>query len=701
MLSRELADFLVELSIAMHKHAIYPPGHPLLEGAVDAVSRKLWGLLVDRPALSIGVARKQLVIEGVATDPNHPLLQELANKLHRHHLGAVKCTRGVERTEIAEMLATLAMDAGRMERPLGLMTDDLVGKWDHVRLYALTYDRLELLDDESAKKNENQMGAGRAAQLWVGLARAALAADTTSNDDSTPLEPSVVARAIEEHQREQAYDQVIVGYMLQIASELKAGGGADGSTAESAALQNRISRMLGALRPETLSRLLEMGGDTFQRRRFVLDATQGMTAEAVVDLVKAAATAEKQNVSHSMIRVLTKMAKHAEAGGAEAQRAVADRSLREAVSRLVGQWSLDDPNPDGYRAVLEHASRSTVPNGSQLPNAPGESPGACEPERIVQMALELGVVGKALWRSVDRMSQEGEVGRVLELIDSASGQATADAVLKRLSDDGALPRVLAVDRIDFSVVERFVRLTGVAAVPALLEAAERATDTKARERLYEFVAQSGPQAVSPTAKRLAEASQGGGRATAQRELLTLLGKLMTPEMPLPLEVDLRRFLRHDDAHVRREAVRLLLRSPKRDEAMLAGLNDTDGRIVYLALTVALERCSREGLSAIRGRVERGELDAPLRALGIRAVATMRTPDTLRWLIDRASAKSALLRRRRLLPPSPETLAALTAICGSWRQDPEAAEVIALANRSKVPEVRNAVRDQAAVPPRAA
>jgi hypothetical protein len=697
MLSRELGDFLVEFSIAMHKHAIYPPGHPLLEGAVDAVSRKLWGLLVERPALSIGVARKQLVIEGVATDPTHPLLQELANKLHRHHLGAVKCTRGVERTEIAEMLATLAMDAGRMERPLGLMMDELVGKWDHVRLYALTYDRLELLDDDAAKKNENQMGAGRAAQLWVGLARAALAADTTSNDDSTPLEPSVVARAIEEHQREQAYDQVIVGYMLQIASELKAGGGADGSTAESAALQNRISNMLGALRPETLSRLLEMGGDTFQRRRFVLDATQGMTAEAVVDLLKAAATAEKQTVSHSMIRVLSKMAKHAE-GGAETQRAVADRSLREAVSRLVGQWSLDDPNPDAYRAVLEHASRSAVPNGAQAPNASADAPGACEPERIVQMALELGVVGNTLWRSVDRMSQEGEVGRILELIDGASERATADAVLKRLYDDGALRRVLGMDRIDLSVVERFVRLTGVAAVPALLEAAERATDTKTRERLYELVTQTGAQAVSATAKRLAEVSQGGGRATAQRELLVLLGKLMTPEMPLPLEVDLRRFLRHDDAHVRREAVRLLLRSPKRDEALLAGLGDADGRIVYLALTAAHERCSREGLSVIRGRVERGELDAPLRALGIRAVATLRTPDTLRWLIDRVSARSALLRRRRLLPVGPETLAALTAICGSWRQDPDAAEVIALANRSKVPEVRNVVKGQVVAPP---
>jgi hypothetical protein len=232
----------------------------------------------------------------------------------------------------------------------------------------------------------------------------------------------------------------------------------------------------------------------------------------------------------------------------------------------------------------------------------------------------------------------------------------------------------------------------------LLEAAEGATDTKTRERLYELVAKVGAAAVSPTARRLADASQGGGRATAQRELLVLLGKLMTPEMPLPLEVDLRRFLRNDDAHVRREAVRLLLRSPKRDEAMLAGLNDVDGRIVYLALTAAHERCSREGIWVIRGRVERGELDAPLRALGIRAVATLRTPDTLRWLIDRASARSALLRRRRLLPVTPETLAALTAICTSWRQDPDAAEVIALAARSKIAEVRNALKGQAFTPP---
>ena len=695
MLSRELADYLVEFSIAMHKHAIYPPGHPLLEGAVDAVARKLWGLLVDRPALSIGVARRQLVIEGVATDPNHPLLQELAHKLHRHHLGAVKWVRGVERAEIADVLATLAMDAGRMEQPLGLMTDQLAERWDHARLYALTYDRLELLDDESDKPPENQMGAGRAAQLWVGLARAALAADSSgAADDSTPLEPAVVARAIDEHQREQAYDQVIVGYMLQIANELKAGDGG-GSAAESVALQSRISRMVGALRPETLARLLEMGGDSAQRRRFVLDASQGMSADAVVDLLKAAASAEKQTVSHSLIRVLSKMARHAEASS-ETNRAVADRSLREAVSRLVGQWSLDDPNPEAYRAVLEHASRAGASNTAAPPsgNTGDVAPTvACEPERIVEMALELGAMGPPLWRAVERLTRDGSAARLVELLDGAPDQPTVAAVLQRIGADGTIQRLLKGDRIDFGVVDRLVRLVGLGIVPQLLEAAEEATDAKVRERLYDFVANAGAKAISPTARRLAEATQGGGRATVQRELIALLGRLLTAETPLPAEIDLRRFLRSEDGAVRREAVKLLLRSAKRDEAMLAALGDSDSRIAYLALTAAHERCPREGITLIRGRVERGELDAALRALGIRAVATLRTPDTLRWLIDRATVRSALFRRRRLLPTTPEVLAAITAICVGWRQDPEAQEVIMLASRSRIPEVRTAARGQ--------
>ena len=228
-LSRELGDFLVELAIAMHKHAIYPAGHPLLDGAVDAVGRTLLGLFAEYAVLSIGVARRQLVIEGVATDPNHPLLNELALRFHRHHVGAVKFERGVERAELADFLATLAVDAGRNGVAIGLDPDSLPTRWKRIHAFPLTYDRLELLDSEKTDAVEGQIAAGRAAQLWVGLATAALAADSMHGgemeggmDGGTPLEPMVVAKAIDEHEHERAYDQVIVGYMLQIANELTA-----------------------------------------------------------------------------------------------------------------------------------------------------------------------------------------------------------------------------------------------------------------------------------------------------------------------------------------------------------------------------------------------------------------------------------------------------------------------------------------------
>ncbi len=88
-LSRELTEFLIELSIAIHQHGMYPPGHPSLEPAAIQATDRVTYLLKERGTLSFGAARDQLVIEGVASDVNNPLLRELAGRLRRHHLGAI------------------------------------------------------------------------------------------------------------------------------------------------------------------------------------------------------------------------------------------------------------------------------------------------------------------------------------------------------------------------------------------------------------------------------------------------------------------------------------------------------------------------------------------------------------------------------------------------------------------------------------
>ena len=72
--------------------------------------------------------------------------------------------------------------------------------------------------------------------------------------------------------------------MLQIAEELKAAG-----SNEAVALRRRMSRLVRGLKPQTLQRLVEMGGDFAQRHKFVADATDGMALDAVLEIVQAAA----------------------------------------------------------------------------------------------------------------------------------------------------------------------------------------------------------------------------------------------------------------------------------------------------------------------------------------------------------------------------------------------------------------------------
>src|SRR2546423_14472262 len=210
-LSRELADFLIELSIALHKHAMYPEGHPSLAPAAAGVARRAEDLLETRLTLALGVARQQLVIEGVATDSKNPLLSELAGRLLRHHLGAVTFNRAIRPSEVTDLLKALAIDGERSGEPLGLGPPERLRVWDHVRLHSVTYERLELLDQEDPSPEAEGNGAGGAggagggggardkgggaAQLWGGPARGA----PVAGGAPAPAAPGAIARASDEH----------------------------------------------------------------------------------------------------------------------------------------------------------------------------------------------------------------------------------------------------------------------------------------------------------------------------------------------------------------------------------------------------------------------------------------------------------------------------------------------------------------------
>src|SRR5438034_1383506 len=502
-LSRDLADFLIELSIALHKHAMYPEGHPSLAPAAAGLTRRAALLLEDRATVSLGVARNQLVIEGVATDPKHPVLRELAGRLHRHHLGAITFRRGVEQEEAGDALRTLAIEAERTGQPLGLGDRDRLAAWPHVQLHALTYERLELTD-QAGPVGE---GDARAAQLWVGLARAALA---TAPEDArpTPTEPAVIAQAIDQHSKAEAtgYDQVIVGYLLQIAAELKTAG-----SAEAAAPRRRTSRLIRTLKPETLQRLVRMGGDFAQRRQFVSDAADGMAVDAVLDILKAAAETSHATISHSLVRLLSKLAVHAEVGAAPV-RPQADAALREQVQQLLAGWTLSDPNPGAYGAALQRMAQA-APAGAP----PRTDHHLTEPDRLVAMALEIGTMGPRLPAAVDRVVAEGRLAQLLDALEGGVADTAAAATVRaRIATAAAVQQIVARAPIDFKLLERLVPLVGAAAAPPLLDALAAAESRGARRGLLAQLAKMGAEIAPFVIARL-----GDSRWYVTRNLLAL------------------------------------------------------------------------------------------------------------------------------------------------------------------------------------
>jgi len=675
-LSRELADFLIELSIALHKHAMYPEGHPSLAPAAAGVTRRAEHLFEDRTTLALGVARQQLVIEGVATDPKNPLLSELAGRLHRHHLGAVTFHRGLRVNEVVDVLKTLAVEAERTGQPLGLGAPEQLRAWDHVRLHPVTYERLELLqeDDQAALDDKGARERGlRGAQLWVGLARAALSADAMASEDGPPpaTEPSVIAKAIDEHPKSAAYDQVIVGYLLQIADELKHTGGA-----EAVALRRRTSKLVGALQPGTLRRLIEMGGDNAQRTKFAIDATHGLAVDAVLEIVRAMADASHKTVSDPLVRMLSKLAQHAEQGTAEA-RPQADEALRDQVRDLLQGWTLEDPNPDAYTQALKKMSAAAPFNAAR-----SEWQQSAEPLRIVQTALEAGVLGFGAWRAIERLVAERHVGDLVDLLAGSPPSPDVGPLWTRVTSPDVVRELASTEPPDFATLDRVLPRLPVDGFEPLLDVLGASESRTTRRGLLDRLTHA-PRELGPLiAARLAREIPW----YVTRNLLLILDGL--PALPDGFRAA--NFIAHEDTRVRREALKVSLKVPaEREAALLGGLRDADPRMVRVALTAALEDCPPSAVPPIAQLAHDQPVASELRVLAIKVLGRMKNVVALTALLEIVDGGKNWLGRPRLAPRSLELIAALMALAAGWRNDGRAATLLALAAASNDPDIRSA------------
>jgi hypothetical protein len=664
--SRELMELLVELGTGLQKRAMYPDGHPMLLATVDRLLARLETFLADRPALAIGVARTQLLVDGTATDPHHLLCRELAGRLHRHRIASLRLDRAVTAAELDRLLARLAGDPGRGQRPLGLASLE-AGEWPHVTLQPTGYDRLSLRSDADAPET----GEARTGDepLWLELARLALDGDLDAPAD---LErPEEMASALS---RRIAGGQATRGLLAGLSRLAESIGG---EPADAAQLRERVSSLVSLLEPGALARLIAAGSEA-ERERFTAAAMAMLTPEAVVDVMDAAASASRRTISPHLLRLLRKLGHLAEAGP-DPTRAAADAAVRRHAASLLTDWRLDDPNPTQYTGVLEAMSdRNAVPaEDAEL---------APDPLVILWTALEVGVPEPRGSAAAAELVAAGRTVDVLEALAAAPEGEATEPVWRVAGTPDALRTVLRAQGIESGAVRLLIRRLGADAADPLLDLLADAEDHAARSAALAQLEALGAPAAARAAERLAEAPW-----FLQRNLLLLLGRVRAwPDGFSPAA-----WAAHGDARVRREAIKLLLETPAhRDEGLSHGLADPDPGITAVALGAALESCPPAMLPLIERMARDPVRLSAHRVLAIRVLARSRTGRALESLASLAVTRTRWLRRNRLAPKSPELLAAIAGLATHWPSEPRALQVLEAAERHADADIRAAARRSA-------
>ena len=664
-LARDLADLLMEFSLALGHQSAYPPGHPMLVAAAERLSHTLGAVLVGRESLTLGIAKRQFIINGVATDPRSEFLAKLAQRFHRHRIAAVRFDRGIAHGEIGALLERLSADPRREPGPLGLQPEE-ARRWTHAQLYPARYEGLELRSDgEGATPEDGPPGV----QLWLEMARAALP-DASEASEGTSS-PAVLAAAINRHTRDATYDQTVIGYLLQLADEATVG-----ESVEQAWLRRRLSRLISALEPAALQRLLDISGTGLQQRKFVLDASQTLAADAVVKVVEAAAENSQRAISHNLMLLLGKLAHHAESGTAEIATA-AEAALRENVGQLISDWDLQDPNPEAYSSVLKHMAHTAPVQGSSSAEF------VLEPEQMLQIALEIQATGPRVVAAAERLIAERKTRRLTELLDQAPQEDGAvDRLWDRLLTPILLRQELKAQPTDFALVERFAMRMADSAADPLLDALASADDRSARWNLIRILTALGRSVAPAIAARLPDAPW-----FVQRNLLVLLGRLGNwPDQFSPSQ-----YTSHREARVRREAYRLMVETAStRDAAIREGLADPDPTIVAMMLRAAATGCPAGAIPLIERVLREPAWSLEVRLLAIRVIGSANTPTAGEHLLPLVRRPRRWWWGSRLAPKSPVLLAALKALADGWASDPKVVPVLTRAARHRDPEIRAAV-----------
>ncbi len=417
-----------------------------------------------------------------------------------------------------------------------------------------------------------------------------------------------------------------------------------------------LARLLRAIPVATLRRLLAPKVAHPAQGAFLREAAGQVPAAVLLRLLEAAAQGREEQLSPAALHVLARLARRAET----AEGGAARRALSLELTRLVPSSGHETPV----------AALRLVP----------------EPERVLKLALEGGILEPGTMLAADRMIARHQVAPLLALLETVPKQdPIAQALRARLYHPETVRILVAASPVDLEALDRLIPATGLEAAPALLEALAESKERRVRLRLLDLLARYGAAVGPLVVERL-----DGVPWYVERNLLALLLRL--PDVPQGFSPD--GLLHHRDPRVRHEAIALAIADPEiRDRGLAEALDSTYEPTLRLGLTSLAERCTPEFVPRLINRAAEETLDLELRILAVSALASVSDPVVLR-VLRRLVVAHGITALGRLAPKSELMLAALRGLATHWHGHPKVLQLLETASQSKDLEIRDAARPPA-------
>ena len=720
-----IQQLLMQFTGTLNRRRAYAATHPMVREAEERLLAIVQGVLTTGEALSIGVARSELLINGTPYETTGSFARELAQRLHRRGVGAVLLEPTVTIEQLRAAMAWLASDPESVA--------DTPPTHDGVRITTLEYDHLVL--DEEARNTTTAV-----VSLWRTLADLAAhdvkprdpgghgrpgGAEPDSHDAGAVFVGAISGSdTVPAHTRTHSMRSVANGDLHDalgpIADDrpdsdvddidtetvlaklrISVGNPAVAHRAATALLKlatvgrhaspevrddigRQLHRTLQRLGSSSFAPIIRSLADRAQRRTFVTQIVEVLPIGAVVDWLTAAATADEQQMSHQVLRLMAKMSTLTEERGD----ATTESYFRDAAHELVAGWALDDPNPAEHVELLDRIAsfeRTGYSRDVGQQRALDDAGYALvESARLVQMALEIDVVGDDTTAAAEAMVVAGAGQQLMQYITSSPNNTTAQRLLHIATSEKAVRITLLSEPVDRLQARALLKLLDASSASTLVDVLEKAstrgTRMIVRQRLAEFGEVIKPLLVA----RLEHAPW-----FLIRNILTLLLEIAVARGGTASASDfMMQLLKHEQAQVRVEALRVLLHDAGyRDAALRCALHDDAERVVLLAVQSVAEAAEAGAhlpaavVTQLMTIVNAGAHGDTVRARAVRALAKVQRDDVRDWMVRLVARRSRFLRRLTLAEPTQTAISALQVLRRVHGTHPDVLQLVARVTRT--------------------